>query len=124
MAKRLLTYVILIFLYIFLPGIVQKIFMEYDEYYDYIITTLLFIVNSLFAFNFLKLCNKLSNLIAAVIVTLIGILSALIIIIDLYLRWEGIIVALLSNAISSIFAGEIIFQFNRKKTAANSGFKQ
>ena len=123
MAKRLLTYVILIFLYIFLPGIVQKIFMEYDEYYDYIITTLLFIVNSLFAFNFLKLCNKLSNLIAAVIVTLIGILSALLIL-DLYLKWEGIIVAILSNAISSIFAWEIIFQFKRKKTAANSRLAQ
>lgn len=123
MMKRILKYIIPLVVYIFLPGIIQQIFMEYDDYYFYIIVAFLLVVNVLFALNILKSLNKLSSyIIAAVIVTGIGALSV-VIIKNLNLGWDGIKVALLSNALSSTLTWEIIFQLNRnKKTATNSGF--
>ncbi|RKS02879.1 hypothetical protein C8C84_2609 [Flavobacterium sp. 102] len=110
-------------IYIFLPGIVQQIFMEYDDYYFYIIVAFLLLVNVLLAFNILKSSNRLPNhIIAASIVTGIGILSG-VVVANLNLGWDGIRIAIWSNAISSILTWEIIFQFNRKKTAANSGLQ-
>ena len=93
--------------------------MEYDDYYFYIILTLLLIINLLFAFNFLKLRNKIYNFIAALIVTSIGTLSV-IVIMKFYSGWNGITISVFSNAISSILAWEIIYLIERKKTVANS----
>ena len=123
MIKRLLTYIIPLVIYIFLPGIIQQIFMKYDNYYFYIIVAFLLVINVLLALNILKTPKKLSNYVAAVIVTGIGILSV-VVVANLNLGWNGIRIALWSNAISSILTWETIFQFNRRKTAANSGFAQ
>ena len=120
--KRILKYIIPLVIYIFLPGIIQQIFMEYYDYYFYIIVAFLLVVNVLLALNILKSLNKLLNyIIAAAIVTGIGILSV-VVVMNLNLGWNGIKVALLSNAVSSITTWEVIFQLNRKKkTATNSG---
>ena len=121
MKKRLLIYIIALVVYIFLPGIVQQIFMKYDDYYFYIILAVLSIVNLMLAFNILKLSNKLSYIIAVLIVTTIGVLSTFVVA-NLNLGWNGIRIALWSNALISILTWEVVFQFYRKKTAANSGF--
>ena len=122
--KRILKYIIPLVIYIFLPGIIQEIFIEYDDYhyyfyYDryhfYIIVAFLLVINVLLAVNILKSLNKLLNyILAAAIVTGIGVLSV-VVFMSLNLGWDEIKVALLSNAISSILTWEIIFQLNRKK---------
>jgi lysylphosphatidylglycerol synthetase-like protein (DUF2156 family) len=119
MLKRLFIYLILLSIYIFIPGISQQIFMTYDDYWFYIISTFLFIINALFAFIFLKFPNKLYNFIAAFFITSIGILSV-IIVMNLNLGWKTIEISLFSNAISSILAWEIAFQIKQKKMSTKN----
>jgi lysylphosphatidylglycerol synthetase-like protein (DUF2156 family) len=114
MLKRLFIYLILLIIYIFLPGISQQIFITYDDYWFYIISALLFIINALFAFHFLKFTNKLCNFTTAFFITSIGILSV-IIVMNLNLGWKAIEISLFSNAISSILAWEVLFQIKQKK---------
>ena len=113
--KRILKYIIPLVIYIFLPGIIQQIFMEYDDYYFYIIVAFLLVINVMLALNILKSLYKLLNyIVAAAIVTGIGVLSV-VVVMNLNLGWNGIKIALLSNAVSSILTWEVIFQLNRKK---------
>lgn len=114
MIKRILLYLILSILYVFLPGITQQIFMNYDDSFFYIMATVLLIVNVLVAFTFLKSSNKLLNIVAAVVVTSIGVLSVTIVT-NLNLGWEAISISLFANAISSILSWEVIFQLNERK---------
>ncbi len=119
--KRFLTYLVLLGIYIFLPVILQQIFMIYDDYYFYLIVTLLLVINTLFAFIFLKFPNKIFYFLAGICVTLIEIIS-FIVVVNLFLDPKTIQVCIISYAISSILAWEIIHKLNRqKKTAANTG---
>lgn len=102
--------------------------MKYDNYYFYVIISLLFIVNLFFAFNFLKSLNKVYNFILAVVVTSVGILSVVVglklnnyfVLVGLKHKdifgTDGIIISIFSNAIFSILSWEIIYQLNRYKT--------
>lgn len=114
MLKRLFIYLILLIIYLFIPGISQQIFMKYDDYWFYVLSTLLFGINLLFAFIFLKFPNKFYNFIAAFFITSIGILSV-IIVLNLKLGWEAIEISLYSDAISSLIAWEVVFQIKQKK---------
>ncbi|MFB3388895.1 hypothetical protein [Flavobacterium sp. LAR06] len=114
MIKRILLYLILLILYVFLPGITQQIFMNYDDSFFYIMATELLILNALLAFTFLKLANKLLNIIAAAVVTSLGVLSVTITT-NLNLGWETISISLFANAISSILCWEAIFQLKERE---------
>lgn len=114
MQKRLFIYLILFIIYLFIPGISQKIFMTYDDYWFYVISTLLFFINVFFAFILLKFPNKFYNFIAAFFITSIGILSV-IIVLNLNLGWKAIEISLYSHAISSLLAWEAVFQIKQKK---------
>ena len=112
MIKRLLPYLILLFVYIVLPPICQQIFMNYNNYHFYIIVFFLSIVNILFAFRFLKL-SSLLNFITALFITLTGILLAFKLVLFQYSYYK-IQIAIFYNAFFSIVIWEIVFQLRRK----------
>jgi hypothetical protein len=127
--KRFIKYIILLVIYIYLPGISQDIFMKYDNYYFFIIISLLFTINLFFAFNFLKSLNKVYNFIQSVAVTSVGILSVVVglklnnyfVLVGLkhkdFFGIDAMILSIFSNAIFSILSWEIIYQLKKEKTA-------
>lgn len=106
--SRLLFYAIVLTIYIFLPRIVQQIFMRFDEYYFYILIGILFALNIFLANWLLKriiLVSLFIGLIVTAIETLIGFTIS-----SMHFGLAGIEISIFSYSIISIIAWESIYQ--------------
>jgi len=101
---RLLFYGMLLATYIFLPGIVQKIFIRFDNHYFYILTGILFLINIFFANWFFKK-YFLTGFIITTLQILIGFAISL-----MHFGFKGIEISILGYSIISIIAWESIYQ--------------
>lgn len=105
---RLLFYAIVLTIYIFLPGIVQQIFIYFDDYYFYILIGILFPLNIFLANLLLKktfLVSSFTGLIVTAMQALIGFTIS-----SMHFGFKGIRISIFLYSIISIIAWESFYQ--------------